>query len=1200
MVFVKICIKERRMKCILLIKIMSKKKRKSIVNGKLIAIRQELLAGKKDSRQIICKLKNNFNIIEIEKVIDELFNFKQFYKDIYGIALPKTYDELMKYPPFKSSGSLEKEINWYTVTLCKFSKEINCFIDMKNKFEIKLINGEYNEAEEIINYIEKDICVSVWSIENRLLLEEFKDGLEKNKELLSIINEYENNGIIPLVADFLSKRAERGMSFENYNQNLNRLINKVDGIDLKEYLFFKLNHWENNIYSEPAFILHVDNNLSIIDRYITYIKMIEMIVVDFESGKAFIGNIMKLSKKINDKGLIKIIQYYQPETEIILDEISILINMVNDLYLVGKYEECLNLCKENISTYSNCFQLYNYYVKSLMYLNLEFKSGNNSLMNELLVNIYSIYIDKIKTDAAYDNIKRIIQQLSSAKINYQLHEFLFERLMGLESRSNTILSELNTEITLPNFSRVYKDKNNAIQYLNKYYETNKDVYSTSFLLTYYQNINGHNEVYDNEIPSLRRERYIAKQYIIKEAYNDAIIIYENNLIPKYNNSIDLCKKYVFEEIMKNLYISYLNISDISKCLDILIENYFEYNKYFTLRFDIKTLIQKIENQTISEKKILFKNISIAILYHINSKMFGDDLQNSSKIVGAIDNYLRLNKINTPSNIQNNFENINLKRLIFFLSRVCNTEILRRSYKINSPEKLMNERTAICNWLINLDPENSNEYLQEKKDILKGIMIEKRMKVFDESKIYVDTEAITNIAISLIKESFERYVKATSFTKGFKFVDLDIDSENISSLIYLNDDKPNKINEHEVTYVNDFKYTIFKELVIQLRDQFLFNKQFGLDSFLSARIRHGIITTKLRKKFEDLYLVTLKDKTGIYDKNDYWNSKISIEGEDKRAGFNNILDEFSNKIDVIIYEKLKEWMQIKIDSKSNGLFEYKFDETILKQYYEKYKDIDSCEIFIDSIFESLWIRSEENLDNIKNKLSSELKHDFLYELNCLNNQIKTLFPNNDNFMRLFSSITVCKVKIESEVDSLIKWFNINKNEYFINYSMDELLSTCLAIIDNEEFSCKIRSGLTIISDKTFVGNRFTYFVDILLILLNNSIRRSQVKVADLDIKMEIIQKEEILKIRISNNVSEKDGFDKIIDAINEIKFNLTNSNDMGKIRKEGGTGFYKIDKILKYNLKRNNYKFNFYLENNIFIVNIEMETGGLVEYEDTSC
>lgn len=1190
------------MKCIFLIKNMTKKlKNKGSVNGNLIAIKQAFLSGKKNPRQVISVLKNNYSSSEVEQVINDLSKFKHSYKYIYGIPLPKKYDELMKCQPLKSRGNLEKEINWYTITLCNFSEEINYFLNMKNKFEVKLINGEYNEAEEIINSIENDICVSVWSIENRLLLEEFRGGLEKNKEFLSIINEYDNSVIISIAADFFSKRAETSMSVENCNQNFNKLINKINDSKLKEYLFFKLNYRGNNTYSDAAFILHVDNNLSIIDKYLTYIKMIEMIVIDFENGKKFLKNIKKVYKKIKDNSLKKIIQYYQPETEIILDEESILLNKINNLYILGRYEECLNLCRENIKIYSNCFKLYDYYIKSLMYLNLDLNlesdSENNSLLNKILKNMYSIYIDKINTSISIDNIGRIMQQLSSAKISYQLYEFLQKRFLGLESRSNTILSELNTEVTLPDFSRVYLDKHDSIKYLNNYYETIKDNQFTSFLLTYYKNLNCLNEAYSNDIPIYRKDMYIAKQYVTKEVYNEAIKIYENNLIPKYRNSNDLCKKYVFEEIMKNLYLSYLNIGNISKCIDILIESYLEYNTFFPLRFDIERLIKTVERQTIADKKVLFKDISIPIMYYINTKIFGEDLQNSSKIAGAIDNYLKLNSLNTPSSIQKNYQHLDRTRLIFFLRKVCNTEILRRSYKINSPEKLMNERIAICNWLINLDEENANDYNQEKKDILKEIMIEKRMRVFDESKIYVDTEAITNVTIPQIKESFERYVKATTFSKELKFVDLDVDSNNISSLIYLNDDK---INEVEVTYSHDYKYTLFKELAIQLRDQFLFNKQFGLDTFLSARIRHGIITTKLRKIFEDLNLITLKDKSGIYLENEYWNLELAIDNENKEYELNKILDEFSNKIDCIIYEKLKGWMQIKIDSKSNGLFEYKFDESILREYYEKYENITNCEILVDSIFESMWIKSEENLEIIKDKLSNELKDDFLLELDCLNKQVKSLLVNNNNFMSIVSNLTACKVKIENEMNSLIKWFNINKNEYVIDYSMDELLSTCLAIIDNEEFSSKIYEGLMISSNKIFIGSCFTYFVDILLILLNNIIGKSKVKVSDLNIIMEVIEKNDILKINISNNVSDVADFDKIIKIINEIKCNLTNCTDMGKTREEGGTGFYKIDKILKYNLKRNNYNFDFYLENDKFTVNIEIETGGLVKNEDTSC
>jgi len=62
--------------------------------------------------------------------------------------------------------------------------------------------------------------------------------------------------------------------------------------------------------------------------------------------------------------------------------------------------------------------------------------------------------------------------------------------------------------------------------------------------------------------------------------------------------------------------------------------------------------------------------------------------------------------------------------------------------------------------------------------------------------------------------------------------------------------------------------LFEQLFMIIRDQFLFNPKYGLDIYLSTRIRHGTLVNRLRNHFEDNHLVTNKSNER-YLPNVYW-------------------------------------------------------------------------------------------------------------------------------------------------------------------------------------------------------------------------------------------------------------------------------------------------------------------------------------------
>src|SRR5690554_2737237 len=104
-----------------------------------------------------------------------------FERSLYGQnPLPVSYEILNKDDPQYYSGSFKHELNWLVKCLVDFKSEIGTFLTLKMEFEDLLFKGNYLEARKILSRIENEICVSLWGIENRFILDEYEFGTEEN------------------------------------------------------------------------------------------------------------------------------------------------------------------------------------------------------------------------------------------------------------------------------------------------------------------------------------------------------------------------------------------------------------------------------------------------------------------------------------------------------------------------------------------------------------------------------------------------------------------------------------------------------------------------------------------------------------------------------------------------------------------------------------------------------------------------------------------------------------------------------------------------------------------------------------------------------------------------------------------------------------------------------------------------------------
>lgn len=127
----------------------------------------------------------------IEKEMKSVFPL--FNRVLMGAnPFPKSYKEIGSDDRFRRTDSVELELNWLALSLIKEKDLIQLFCRLKNIFEINLLNGNYSEARIVLEDIEKQVSISHWSVEQRLILDEYQFGSEENWETRNLLLAEEN------------------------------------------------------------------------------------------------------------------------------------------------------------------------------------------------------------------------------------------------------------------------------------------------------------------------------------------------------------------------------------------------------------------------------------------------------------------------------------------------------------------------------------------------------------------------------------------------------------------------------------------------------------------------------------------------------------------------------------------------------------------------------------------------------------------------------------------------------------------------------------------------------------------------------------------------------------------------------------------------------------------------------------------------
>lgn len=114
----------------------------------------------------------------------------------------------------------------------------------------------------------------------------------------------------------------------------------------------------------------------------------------------------------------------------------------------------------------------------------------------------------------------------------------------------------------------------------------------------------------------------------------------------------------------------------------------------------------------------------------------------------------------------------------------------------------------------------------------------------------------------------------------------------------------------------------------LRDRFLSDPKYGLDFFLSTRIRHGTLVNQIRHEFQAHNLVTNIGENNQYKDDEFWTNDMKLQDDEKKYYVRQCLKQFSASLDAYIFRLKDEVIQIKtelINTNKKAAFDFSLSQ-----------------------------------------------------------------------------------------------------------------------------------------------------------------------------------------------------------------------------------------------------------------------------------
>tara|TARA_R110000751_G_scaffold254855_1_gene354385 strand:- start:2175 stop:5603 length:3429 start_codon:yes stop_codon:yes gene_type:complete len=1135
----------------------TKSKRHNNTYGSATSKFKRELHAARDFRYGLSSARKLLELHEIPVVVKEM-GANPIYKSLFAVhTFPK---RLSDYGFKRRIGKItpECEMMWTASVLSLFRTEIKLYVSLRDDFYNSWLSGEYDAAERALDIIEEKLGWSLWLIRSRLQVLQVFKGLQAQKDFLEII--VSEKKLIPLVkwfAYYFSLRAENSTSYESFVFEISPLITGQPQ-DLEDCFVRYLLPGDISDIEGPANPVSWDEALCVIDRFETFTQMSVLYYAKYgKSAREFIvgsvGGLTGLGEKVIDR-MWSVAKGRADISEELFIELA-------DSYTEGNYEMAIKPGVDGLEITAKACVISNYQPED----GPDIKTRIIYLMCKIL---------SISSDAqeARQSLEKILLLLGGHLYGYQLasfltrkHDFLFVR----DYSTNDVLLSL----TAPNNNPIHAPILSEITGKNWLDEIAKTSPGSSTVMLRCV-LDGRIDVAQVAgLPLYRLDMYKAHVAKKKEQYGLAVSLYKKVI----NCEIP----YVSNEARRHLFNTYIDMGELVSAMYLVADHVIENSAARDLYF-----VENLCRLCMADENLACE-IGLPLLVHIASQKNGLEFQRD--LSDVYENFLERNDFENPRALLALKDLYKIKYVVYFLRFICVPRILDDTTCYDSIDEINLERIALCQILLDLDPENNDEYLLEIRNVTRDNNVAHLLNKVQTSKIYVDEDGVRQALNVHLKGDFIRYKQL------LESPELSYQAEKLSKLMGDLMSSKGHPELKDLRLPATERESLFASMLHECVSQFALNPAYGLDTHLSTSIRHGAFEGHLRSPLAIEELLYTVGQSGC-NVQTTWRNVVPELTESELEAVKSLLAKFTNKFERLIKDCLEFKLHIQPAGKNQQLFSFDASAEVNEELMQWVNLSTSYDAFLERLISHCWDLTEESLKNVRHELVVEIGAQMDQAFDSLASAVNRNFPHL-KAVPILDSIARARTSFQFALESVAEWFHRRKDISREPFDVEVAVHVALEQIKNCYVTTPLCHTLSLDVNQKLNGRFLDGLCEILFILIQNVIIHGKGVGSPATFTLSAALDDGVLSIECKSQLNSQACFSESKQIAAEATRLYKRDSALRMARQEGGSGLSKVWRIAEFNLKLKHELELFVAEDEVFFSRIQLTGAQLNDLSD---
>ncbi|MEJ2803838.1 hypothetical protein WAE61_18285 [Comamonadaceae bacterium PP-2] len=1086
----------------------------------------------------------------------EMFSLKQSLKDYHGASFPRFANQMFATRTPRENVNAYREILWATARALQFGDDLEAFVALRDEYEISVARNKHEEAVACLDKAEQQFGKSVWLYQNRIASAYLSDDSSQPSVVATMVmDEVNDNYLLKILMHYIRKRVEGAVLRDKLREELER---QVEGLNYGQYFLAKL--FDTTVSREDNVnnLLYFDSRASLVDHYCSLIQALSAAASDLMFSEEMLAALLPSLKKLygvtRDRRLSGILTILGEPVSHKTCDIATHAKAL-ELYTAGDYAECINLSEEVLLVDPLNTALRIVVAKSKAELRIEMVAENNigSEIEGKLVNLFSAnenffssaHAILVLTDRFIDHVW--LQQLRVA---------IYYEIGAEEAKKNPIWlrdmhvrdSYLSPMVLMAINGLAHQKAKNLLEEGELYPRT------LSLVVEAMSNSLDVN----NSMLNARTARYKARRLLSEGHYSESAALYRfasknesrksSKLRAQGGAALALMLDQKYEEAIDEIVDAHLGCRNAPILLP------------FT------DIVEKLPIATFWPE-----TISLPILLGIYSDL--DESGDLSRQRLSLELFCLKHGITTPNDLLECISKFGSNKVVAFLEDVWKPEFMRQTLLYSNDVEIEEARIEVCRALMRANPETSRVYQEELASRIKQQEISKATMLVEQSRVYVDIEAIKRSLKSRLKSSYAQYKNTIGlsgksedglvgkFQEIFSGYEGSESLSNIFSKMHIIDaDLPNTPQDVQ-----------FRALYQEIAKEFLFGDH-GLNAYLSTRVRHGKFIDALRKAVMDEHIVTAQANDTEYAYNDYWNKDpdVAQKGNDVVKALQDFTTEFDKLLIYVRDVKIQIRTYLDLvhnDGNSESLFVYQssyLERKLMQEYDVEFKDFD--ELVIKCV-DTMWEKTDASLKGVRDYLSTEFRNRILNLFSVLMDRMAIIF-SGDIPGSLANGIAKSRTATQQALEGVVSWFKRSEVYDRKDFEIDLAPEIAANMVKRTLYMSGAWQNpeCSVEADSPLPGRTLDTLVDIYYALFENAVKYSQQECIPARVRLNISYMAGEFKARVVSDA--KPPNEEGLMKLKQIRESLATSEFKKLAQSEGKSGFRKINLALTSPIYKN--------------------------------